>query len=41
MKIKNLKSDNNNDKRLINDYWTKINKGNKVEGKALAEFTYF
>jgi elongation factor 1-gamma len=39
--VKNLKFDNNNDKQLINEYWTKTNKGNKVDGRALADFTYF
>ena len=39
--IKNLKFDNNNDKQLVNEYWTKTNKGNKVDGRALADFTYF
>ena len=39
--VKNLKSDNNNDKQLVNEYWTKTNKGNKVDGRALADFTYF
>ena len=39
--IKNLKFDNNNDKKLVNEYWTKTNKGNKVDGRALADFTYF
>jgi len=39
--VKNLKPDNNNDKQLVNEYWTKTNKGNKVDGRALADFTYF
>ena len=39
--IKKLKSDNNNDKELIKEYWTKINKNNKVEGRELADFTYY
>lgn len=41
MTIKNLKSDNNNDKELIKEYWTKINKKNRVEGRELADFTYY
>ena len=41
MTIKNLNSDNNNDRQLVNDYWTKINKGNKVDGKVLEDFTYY
>ena len=39
--VKNLKSDNNNDKQLVNEYWTKTNKGNKVDGRVLADFSYF
>jgi len=39
--VKNLKPDNNNDKQLVNEYWTKTNKGNKVDGRALADFSYF
>ena len=39
--IKNLRFDNNNDKQLVNEYWTKTNKGNKVDGRALADFAYF
>ena len=39
--IKKLGIDKNNDKQLINEYWTKTNKGNKVDGRALADFTYF
>lgn len=39
--IKKLNFDNNNDKQLVNEYWTKTNKGNKVDGRALADFTYF
>ena len=39
--IKKLNFNNNNDKQLVNDYWTKTNKGNKVDGGALADFSYF
>jgi len=39
--IKKLNFDNNNDKQLVNEYWTKTNKGNKVDGRALADFSYF
>jgi elongation factor 1-gamma len=39
--IKNLRFDNHNDKQLVIDYWTKTNKGNKVDGRALVDFTYF
>ena len=41
MTIKKLNNNNDNDKKLVNDYWTKTNKGNKVEGKSLEEFTYY
>lgn len=41
MTIKNLKSDNNNDKELIKEYWTKNIKKNSVEGRELADFTYY
>jgi len=39
--IKKLNFDNNNDKQLVNEYWTKTNKGNKVDGRVLADFSYF
>ena len=39
--IKELKFDNNNDRQLISDYWTKVNIGNKVNGRALEDFTYY
>lgn len=41
MTIKRLNSNNNNDKQLIKEYWTKVKKGNKVDGKPLAEFSYY
>ena len=41
MTIKNLNSDNNNDRQLVNDYWSKINKGNKVDGRVLVDFTCY
>ena len=41
MTITKLNSNNNNDRQLVNEYWTKVNKGNKVDGRALAEFSYF
>ena len=41
MTIKNLKSDNNNDKQIVNEYWTKTNKNDKVEGREVADFTYY
>ena len=41
MTMKKLNSNNNDDKILVNDYWTKVNKGNKVDGRALNEYTYY
>ena len=41
MTIKNLKCDNEKDRQLVNDYWTKINKGNKVDEKILEDFSYY
>ena len=41
MTIKNLKSNNNNDKQIVNEYWTKTNKNDKVEGREVADFTYY
>ena len=41
MTIKKLNSKNDNDKQIVNDYWTKINKGENVDGRKLAEFSYF
>ena len=41
MTIKKLDSNNKNDRQLVNDYWTKVNKGDKVEGKTLSDLSYF
>ena len=41
MTMKKLNTNNNEDRKLISDYWTKVNKGNKVDGRALATYTYF
>jgi elongation factor 1-gamma len=41
MTIKNLKSDNDKDRQLVKDYWTKTNKGNKVDEKILEDFSYY
>ena len=41
MTIKNLKSDNNNDKQIVNEYWTKTNKNDKVEGREVNDFIYY
>ena len=40
MTIKKLNIKNESDKQLIRDYWTKINKGEKVDGRTLVEFSY-
>ena len=39
--IKKLGSDNDKDKKLIEDYWTKCNKGDKVDDRKVEECTYF
>jgi len=41
MTMKKLNSNNNNDKQLVNDYWTNVNKGNKVDGRALGSYSYY
>ena len=41
MTIKKLNCKNDKDKQLVNDYLTKINKGENVDGRKLAEFSYF
>ena len=41
MTIKNVKNDNNNDKQIVNKYWTKTNKNDKVEGSEVADFTCY
>lgn len=41
MTMRKLNSNNNNDKQLVNDYWTKVNKGNKVDGRALGSYSYY
>ena len=41
MTIKKLNIKNDSDKQFIRDYWTKINKGEKVDGRTLVKFSYF
>ena len=41
MTITQLNSDRNDDRQQVNEYWTKVNKGNKVNGRNLVEFTYY
>ena len=41
LKIKKLSNENNDDKKLVEEYWTKCNKGDKVNGKKVEEITYF
>ena len=41
LKIKKLSNENNDDKKLVEEYWTKCNKGDKVDGKKVEEITYF
>jgi elongation factor 1-gamma len=41
MTIKKLDSNNKNDRQLVNDYWTKVKKGDTVEGKTLFDLNYF
>ena len=39
--IKQLSNENDKDKKLVEDYWTKCNKGDKVDEKKVEEVTYF
>ena len=39
--IKKINCANDNDKRLVEDYWTKIKKGDKVDDRKVEECTYF
>ena len=41
LKIKKLSNENNDDKKLVEEYWTKCNKGDKVDGKKVEEISYF
>ena len=41
LKIKKLRNENDQDKKLIEDYWTKCKKGDKVDDKKVEEVTFF
>ena len=41
LKIKKLSNENNEDKKLVEEYWTKCNKGYKVDGKKVEVISYF
>ena len=41
LKIRKLNSANDVDKKLVEDYWTKFNKGDKVDERKVEECTYF
>ena len=41
LSIKKLRNDNDQDKKLVEDYWTKCNKDDKVDEKKVEEVTYF
>ena len=41
LKIKKLRNENDQDKKLVEDYWTKCKKGDKVDDKKVEEATYF
>ena len=41
LKVKKLNNENVDDKKLVEEYWTKCNKGDKVDGKKVEEITYF
>lgn len=41
MTIRKLKHEDNNDRALVKDFWTQLQKGDKVDGRALAEFSYY
>ena len=41
LKIRKLNSANDVDKKLVEDYWTKSNKGDKVDERKVEECTYF
>ena len=39
--IKKMNSENESDRKMIEDYWTKTNKKEKVNGREVADVTYF
>ena len=41
LKIRKLNSANDVDKKLVEDYWTKCNKGDKVDERKVEEISYF
>jgi len=41
MTIKKLNSNNNSDRQLVNNYWTKLNKNDKIDGRILFDLSYF
>ena len=41
LSIKKLNSEDVKDRKLVEDYWTKVNKGDKVDEKKVEETTYF
>lgn len=41
LKIRKLNSANDNDKKLVEEFWTKCNKGDKVDEKKVEECNYF
>lgn len=41
LKIRKLKNDNDLDRKLVEEFWTKCNKGHKVDEKKVEECTYF
>ena len=41
LKIRKLNSDNDKDKKLVEEFWTKCNKGDKVDEKKVEECNYF
>ena len=41
LKIRKLNSANDNDKKLVEEFWTKCNKGDKINKKKVEECNYF
>ena len=39
--IKKMNSENESDRKMIEDYWTKTKKKEKVDGREVADVTYF
>ena len=36
-----LSNNNNKDRKLVHDYWTKLDKNDEVEGRKCADVNYF